>query len=256
MALRMLYSLPFFILLGWHGARSAPAALRRADWRELVILGVLGYYAASYLDFLGLRHISAALERVILFVYPTIVVLFTAWQQRRWPNPRERLSLLLCYVGIALAMLHDIRHQPGEVWLGVILVLGSALAYAVYLLRAAPLVQRLGTARVVAWATTVASILAVTQFSVMRPVAALYTQPWPVHALSIAMAVFSTVLPIWLVSDAIGRLGAGRTAIIGSLGPVLTMALAWAVLGEPIGLLQVAGALLVIVGVRLASMPQ
>ena len=256
MALRMLYSLPFFLVLGLHAARQAPHSISGADCRELLLLGLLGYYAASYLDFLGLRHISAALERVILFVYPTIVVLFSAWQQRRWPSPMQRLALLLCYCGVVLAMLHDLRNQTGSVWIGGALVLGSAVSYAVYLLRAGPLLQRLGSARVAAWATTYASLLAVAQFFALRPPSALVTQPWQVHALSIAMAVFSTVLPIWLVSDAVRRLGAGTTAIIGSLGPVLTMLLAWAFLAEPLGLLQVLGALLVIIGVRLAAMTQ
>jgi drug/metabolite transporter (DMT)-like permease len=253
MALRMLYSLPFFIILGVHAARRAPLSLSGAEWRELALLGLFGYYAASYLDFLGLRHISAALERVILFIYPTIVVLFTAWQQRRWPTSAQRLALLLCYSGVALAVVHDLRGSVGEVWFGGALVLASALSYAVYLLRAAPLLHRLGSARVSAWATGFASCLALVQFLALRPASAAWSQPWPVHALSLAMAVFSTVVPVWLVAEAIRRLGAGSTAIIGSLGPVLTMLLAWALLGEPLGLLQVLGALLVIIGVRLAA---
>ena len=256
LALRMLYSLPFFLILGLHASRSVPLPLGRADWRELLLLGVFGYYAASYLDFLGLRHISAALERVILFIYPTIVVLFTAWQQRRWPTPPQRLSLLLCYLGVVLATLHDLQHSQGQVWIGGLLVLASAIAYAVYLLRAAPLLQRLGSARVAAGATSLASVLALAQFFALRPASTLFSQPWPVHALSIAMAVFSTVLPIWLVSEAIRRLGAGTTAIIGSLGPVLTMLLAWALLSEPLGALQILGALFVIIGVRLAAVTQ
>ena len=258
MALRMLYSLPLFLLLGLHATRAEPRPrpLGRSDWRDLFLLGVLGYYAASYLDFLGLRHISAALERVILFIYPTIVVLFTAWQQRRWPTPPQRLALLLCYLGVVLAMLHDLQNQQGQVWIGGALVLGSAIAYAVYLLRAAPLLQQLGSARVAAGATSIASLLALLQFFALRPPATLFSQPWPVHGYSIAMAVFSTVLPIWLVSEAIRRLGAGTTAIIGSLGPVLTMLLAWAFLSEPLGAMQIVGALLVIIGVRLAAVTQ
>jgi len=253
LALRMLYSLPLFILLGLHTLRRAPLVLRAADWRELLVLGVLGYYAASYLDFLGLQHISAALERVILFIYPTIVVLFTAWQQRRWPARSLWWALLLCYTGIALAMLQDLRTYPGEVWLGGALVLASAIAYAAYLLRAAPVLQRLGSARVTAWATALASVMAVIQFLVTRPLANLALQPWQVHALCAAMAVFSTVLPIWLVSEAIRRLGAGPTAILGSLGPVLTMLLAWGILGEHLGVQQLLGGALVIIGVRLAA---
>lgn len=253
LALRMLYTLPLFLVLGVTAGRTATVPIRGADWRALVMLGVLGYYAASYLDFLGLKHVSAALERVILFIYPTIVVLFTAWSERRSPGRDTWMALALCYAGVALAVTHELRGPGGEVLLGGALVFASAVSYAVYLLRAGPLLARLGSTRVAAWATVVACVLAVAQFVALRPLGSLAAQPWQVHALSAAMAVFSTVLPIWLVSEAIRRLGAGPTAIIGSLGPVITMALAWLVLGESLGALQLLGAALVIFGVRLVA---
>ena len=253
LALRMLYSLPLFLLLGVLAARGAPVAINAADLRALALLGALGYYASSYLDFLGLEHISAALERVILFIYPTIVVLFTAWREQRVPPRPTRAALLLCYAGVALVVTHDLRAGGGEVWIGGAMVFASAVSYAAYLLRAAPLLGRLGSAHVAAWATAVACVLALAQYAALRPLAALAVLPWPVHALSIAMAVFCTVLPILLVSEAIQRLGAGPTAMIGSLGPVMTLLLAWLVLGEALGPLQLLGAALVVGGVRLVA---
>ena len=253
LALRMLYSLPLFLLLGLAAARSAASPITAADWRALLVLGFLGYYVASYLDFLGLRHISAALERVILFTYPTMVVLFTAWQQRRAPPRSTWIALLLCYAGVALVVSHDLRGGAGSVLLGGALVFGSAVSYAIYLLRAGPLLGRLGSTRVAAWGTVIACMLAVLQFLLLRPVAALAAQPWQVQALSAAMAVFSTVLPVWLLSEAIRQLGAGTAAMIGSLGPVVTLLLAWLLLGEPLGTLQLLGAALVIGGVRLVA---
>ena len=253
LALRMTYALPLFLLLGFTAESTATTPIRAADWRALALLGALGYYGSSYLDFLGLEHISAALERVILFIYPTIVVLFTAWRVRRAPTRRTWGALLLCYAGVALAVTHELRAGTGDVLAGIALVFASAVLYASYLLRVGPLLARLGSARVAAWATTVACVLAVAQFLALRPFSSLAAQPWPVHALSAAMAVFSTVLPIWLVSEAISRLGAGRTAIIGSLGPVMTMLLAWLILGESLGVLQIAGAALVVFGVRLVA---
>ena len=187
LALRMLYSLPLFLLMGLAAARAAAVPISLADWRALALLGFLGYYAASYLDFLGLAHISAALERVILFVYPTIVVLFAAWRERRAPSRSTWGALLLCYAGIALVVAHDLR-LGGEVLIGGTLVFASAVSYAFYLLRAAPLLARHGSARVAAWATVVACLLAVAQFLAVRPTAALAAQPWPVHALSAAMS--------------------------------------------------------------------
>ncbi len=164
--------------------------------------------------------------------------------------------MLLCYAGVALVVAHDLRHGSGEVAIGGALVFASAVCYAVYLLRAGPLLARLGSARVAAWATVIACMAAVAQFLALRPIAALASQPWPVHALSAAMAVFSTVLPIWLVSEAIRRLGAGPTAMIGSLGPPITMLMAWLLLGEPLGALQLLGAALVIGGVRMVAVAE
>lgn len=252
LALRMLYSLPLFLLMGYT-ARNAAEPILAADWRSLLLLGLLGYYGSSYLDFLGLRHISAALERLILFVYPTIVVLYAAWRVRRAPARPTLIALALCYAGVALVVTHDVRSGHGDVLVGGTLVFASAICYAAYLLGAAPLLTRLGSARVAAWATLVACIAALLQFVLLRPLALAVAQPWQVQALSLAMAVFSTVLPIWLVSEGIRRLGAAPTAMIGSLGPPITMLLAWLLLGEALGALQVLGAALVVGGVRLVA---
>jgi len=250
LALRMLYSLPLFLLMGYVAARRAATPISPRDWRALLLLGLLGYYGSSYLDFLGLRHISAALERLILFTYPTIVVLYAAWHARRAPGRATWSALLLCYAGVALVVTHDARSGSGNVALGGALVFASAVCYATYLLRAGPVLARIGSARVAAWATVIACVASLLQFAALRPPGMLVAQPWPVQALSAAMAVFSTVLPIWLVSEAIRRLGASTTAMIGSLGPPITMLMAWLLLGERLGLLQLLGAALVIAGVR------
>ena len=255
LALRMLYALPLFLVLAYVAARQARAPITLADWRDLAVLGFFGYYMSSYLDFLGLQHISAALERVILFVYPTIVVLFTAWRARTMPSRATGLALAVCYIGVAFVIVHDVRTGQGHVLIGGLLVLASSLCYAVYLLRAGELLTRLGSTRVAAWATVFACTFVLIQFAVLRPLVSLGAQPWQVHGLSIAMAIFSTVLPIWLVSEAIRRLGAGSTAIIGSLGPVITMVTAWLVLGESLSALQWLGAALVIFGVGTLSKP-
>ena len=253
LALRMLYSLPLFLLMGLAATRSAAAPISAADWRALTLLGVLGYYTASYLDFLGLQYVSATLERVILFTYPTMVVLFTAWRERRLPTRSTWSALMLCYAGVALVVTHDLRSGGSEIVIGSALVFASAVSYAFYLLRAGPLLVRLGSARVAAWGTTIACVLALMQFVVLRPISSIVVQPWQVQTLSAAMAVFSTVLPVWLVSEAMRQLGAGPTAMIGSLGPVITLLLAWLLLGESFGALQLLGAGLVIYGVRIVA---
>jgi drug/metabolite transporter (DMT)-like permease len=132
----------------------------------------------------------------------------------------------------------------------VLLVFGCTLSYSIYLERAGQILPRIGSARFAAWATGAASVFALLQFLLMRPASALVAQPWQVHAVTLATAVFATVMPIWLVSEGMRILGSGPTAIIGSLGPVLTTLFAWALLDEPLGLLQLAGLVLVIAGVQ------
>lgn len=253
LALRMLYSLPLFLLMGLAAARSAAAPISAADWRALALLGVLGYYLASYLDFLGLQYISASLERMILFTYPAMVVLLTAWRVRRAPSGSTWGALLLCYAGVALMVAHDSRAGGSRVGLGSALVLASAVSYAFYLLRAAPLLLRLGPARVAAWGTSIACLLALAQFLLLRPLSAITDLHWQVQVLGVAMAVFATVLPVWWVSIAMRELGAGPTAMIGSLGPVITVLLAWLLLGESLGAVQLSGVALVVLGVRIVA---
>ena len=254
LALRLAFSLPFFLGMAWIGVGRAASPLTPRDWGWLFGLGLLGYYLASYLDFLGLQYLSAALERLILFVYPTLVVLFSAlWLGQ--PLTRPVLgALALCYAGIALAVAHDLRltGTAQDLALGGSLVFGSALSYALYLLGSGRVVGRLGAVRVTAFASLIACGLGIGQFLLLRPLAAL-VQPGPVYALALAMALFSTVLPVWAVAEAIRRLGPGPVALTGSLGPVVTLLLAWFLLDETLGIAQLIGAALVIMGVTVMA---
>ena len=254
LALRMACSLPFFIAMGWMSAHRATRRLTPQDGAWLFGLGLLGYYLASYLDFLGLRYIGAGLERLILFVYPTLVVLLSALWLGQPLTRRVLGALALCYAGIALAVAHDLRlaGSARDLALGGALVFGSALSYALYLLGSGRVVGRIGALRVTALASLIACGLAIGQFLLLRPLAAL-AQPGPVYALALAMALFSTVLPVWAVSEAIHRIGAGPVALTGSLGPIVTLLLAWLLLDEALGVAQGVGAALVIAGVTVMA---
>jgi drug/metabolite transporter (DMT)-like permease len=255
LALRMSYALPLFLVMAWLQQRRSPVTLTRADWSELALLGFLGYYLSSYLDFLGLRHVSAALERIILYVYPSLVVLLSALFLRRPLTARTLRLLALCYGGVALSVAPDVRLGGRGTVLGAVLVFASALSFAVYLMRCGEVMQRLGSTLVTAYATGVACLLCGLQFVLLRPLSSL-ARPWPVHAYGAAMAVFSTVLPVWLANEGIRRLGAATAAMVGSLGPVLTILLAAGFLGEPLNALQLVGAVVVILAVsRLARAP-
>lgn len=250
LALRMALSLPFFIVMGFIAQRQKPLVMDARDWGWMVGLGIFGYYLASYLDFLGLRYISAGLERLILFLYPTIVILLSALFLGKPITRRVLIAMSMCYLGIAFAVGHDlsVMGDRRDVLLGSALVFASALAYALYLMGNGVVVGRLGSMRVTAAATSVACILCIGQFLLMRPLSAL-DLPWQVYGLSLAMALFATVAPVWLVSEAIRRLGAGPVSLTGTLGPVVTIGLGWLMLGELVGPAQLVGALMVIGGV-------
>lgn len=255
LALRMVLSVPFFLAAAWWLRRSAPETMSSRDWVTVLGLGLLGYYLAALLDFLGLEHVSAGLERLVLFLYPTLVVVITAVVFRRPIAGRELLALGLSYAGIALVFLRDVVIGQTEVMFGSALVFGSALAYAVYLVGSGEVVQRLGAMRFTAYAMTVACLASVVQFLVTQPVRALI-QPVPVYAMALGMALLSTVMPAFMLSAGIRRIGARSAGLISAIGPVSTILLAAVYLGEPVTAAQLAGTALVIGGVLVVSLPR
>jgi drug/metabolite transporter (DMT)-like permease len=255
LTLRMLYSAPFFVVIAWWVGR-APRATRIAprDWRLLIGLGFIGYYLASLLDFLGLQYISASLERLVLFLYPTIVVVLSALFLAQPVTHRAAAALALSYAGIALAVWHDVRitGDPSSIALGSALVFSSALGYAIYLVAAGGVIARLGSSRFIAWAMLASTAFIAVQFALTRPLSALRL-PWSVHAITLAMAVFCTVLPTWMIAESIRRIGASTASLIGSLGPLFTIGFGALLLAEPVNLLQLMGVALVLTGVILVS---
>lgn len=253
LAMRMAMSLPFFM---WVAARSHAGAIRigAGDAARLVVLGLLGYYGASILDFIGLQYISAGLERLILFVYPTLTVLIGVLFQGQRVGRREVGAIVLCYLGIAFAFAHDLSFSDNsrDIWIGGAFVFGSALSYALYLSGSASMITRLGSARFTALAMLLSSGATLLHFVIEQPLTAL-VQPLPVYVISLGMAVFSTVLPVFAQSAAIRQLGSGRAVLIGSLGPVMTIGLGWLVLNESISLAQIGGAAMVMGGVLLVG---
>lgn len=248
-ALRMLLAAPVFVVVAWREARRG-VPLTARDWLTVTVLGLFGYYGASMLDFYGLLYISAGLERLVLFTYPTLTLLIGWLAHGRRITPREIVASLLCYGGIGLAVVHDIEvtGEAAVIALGCALVFGSSLSFALYLTGAAAPIRKLGATRFSALATLVLTVAVMLHFVAVRPLDVL-VQPAPVLWLAVAMALFSTVLPVFLQSAAIRRMGAQTAALVGSTGPVITVFLAWWMLDEPVSTLQVAGTALVIAGV-------
>lgn len=251
LALRMLVAMPFFLLMGAWAARRAPT-LSRGDRLRVLALGFCGYYLASLLDFLGLAYISATLERVILYLTPTIVLLMGAVLARRRPTQRQLIALAISYAGVALAFGHDLHVAGGRVLQGGLLVLGSALAYAVYLYGSGEIVQRVGAVRLTAYASTVASVLCIGQYFLFEPWA-LPQLPAQVYWLSLLNGTMCTVLPVLATMIGIRRIGSGPASQIGMIGPVSTIVLSLLILHEPMGPWQIAGTVLVVVGVLTVS---
>ena len=253
LSLRMLFALPVFVWVAWQSSRQA-APLSRRDGLILAALGMLGYYGASIFDFLGLQYITAGLERLILFTYPTLTLLIGVLFMGKSIKPREAGALLLTYLGIGLAFVHDLEFsgEKDAVLIGGLFVFASSLAYAMYLSGSAPMIKRVGAARFTALTIIVSTLATLLHFVIAQPISAL-NQPLPVYAYSAAMAIFSTVLPVFMLSAAIRRIGASTTALIGTLGPVLTVFLSWWLLDEPLSLAQIAGTGLVLAGVLVVS---
>lgn len=254
--LRMLFSLPFFAGLAlWRHLRGGDAPLRPAQWRILLLTGFLGYYLAALLDMLGLQYIPASLERLLLFLYPTMVVALSALFLRRPVTGRQVVAMALSYAGILLVFLHagGPALGRGSLVLGAGLVLASSLAYSVYLILSGEAVGRIGAVRYTAYASIIACGFTFGHFLATRPLAALQV-PAPVYAMTLLMALVSTVLPTILMSEGLRRVGANRASLVSSVGPVITIGLGALFLGERLAPLQLAGAAIVLLGVTLVSL--
>ena len=252
---RMLFALPFFIAMGLWAERQAIARanpLTRRDVIDIVGLGFVGYYLSSYLDFLGLQYITASLERLILYLNPTLVVLM-GWLIYKKPiHPVRMFAMAVSYSGVRVVFSHELSLAGANVALGSSLVFASAVSYAVYLLYSGQLVQRIGALRLVGWATSVACVCCMAQFVLLRPLSDAVV---PVEVLWLAMlnSVACTVAPVLMVMMAIERIGAALTAQTGMIGPMSTITLGVLLLDEPLNAWIGVGTLLVVGGVFIVS---
>ncbi|MGW7771557.1 DMT family transporter [Pseudomonas machongensis] len=251
LALRMGLSLPLFAWLVWASRGPASTPLTLGDGFRVAVLGLLGYYLSSLFDFYGLQFISAGLERLILFTYPTLVLVFQAIALRERPTPRTLLAMGLCYLGLGIAFVHDLGTAGGghAVLVGSLWVFASAVTYALYYSGTGVMLKRMGSMRMAGLCGSASSLMVLAHYLLVADVTQLAQLPAAVWANATMMALFSTVLPIYWVALAIQRLGPTHTAAVGNLGPVLTMLASWAILSEAISGYQIAGLVLVLLGV-------
>lgn len=256
LALRMIFALPFFLVSAFVSSRK-PENIKftNLQWLSVAALGLLGYYVSSLLDFIGLEYVSAGIERLILFVYPTLVLLFSAMIFRIRIGRYQWLAVGITYVGLTLALFGEIDIKlnfTDHFYLGVVSIFGCAVTYALYIVGSGRLIPMVGASKFNSYAMSFACIAVLLHYFVSGN-ASLFNFSTSVYGYTIAMALVSTVIPSYLISEGIKRIGSDNAAIVASVGPVSTILQAYLFLGEPILGLQIAGTVLILAGVFIIS---
>jgi drug/metabolite transporter (DMT)-like permease len=250
----MLFALPFYIAVAIWVKTQKPSKLTKKEIWQIVGLGLLSYYISSLFDFMGLQYISAGLERLILYIYPTLVLLILAFVKHKKIQPAEKIALAIAYAGMFLVFVHDIRLNNS--WQltaqGSLLVLVSAITFAIFIVAAGDMIPRIGSLRFTAYGMISACVGVIVHNLITEDVQGFH-QATPVYELAFLLAVFCTVLPSFLMNEGIRILGSGKAASLGIMGPVITLFLGALILDEAVGPIQIIGAVLVIGGVALVS---
>jgi drug/metabolite transporter (DMT)-like permease len=240
LGLRMAYALPGFIVAGWFAGRGAPPLAGR-QWARLALLGFVGYYLSAMMNFAGLRHISVGMERMVLYTYPTLVVIGSALFLKMKVRPLVVAAIVISYAGILTGYAGETRAADGNALTGVGLVFGSAVTYAYFVIASGGLIREIGPMRFTAHAVGMSCLFVIIHFLATHSLAGLAEVPAAVHGYALILAVFGTLIPSFLLGIGLRRAGATRFAIIGTVGPMATVVLAWAVLGEGMNGAQIAG---------------
>ena len=252
LGLRMLFSLPLFVIAGLY--KKGETKIARQDWFSMGAIGITGFYMASYLDFLGLQYISASLERLILYIYPTLVLLMSAIFFKKKITRIQFISLLISYFGLAIVFSGKITTTGNSnPLLGGGFVFLAALTYAIYLVGSGQLLPRIGTRRFTAY-SMIAACLAVLLHYAIAGTESLFNFSIRIYGLAIYMAIFATFLPTFLMAEGIRILGSNTASIISAIGPISTILLAYFILGEHLLIHQWVGAVIVISGVLLITL--
>jgi drug/metabolite transporter (DMT)-like permease len=252
--LRMLFSFPFYVVIAYlHRNDVQEIKTTRKDYLWLVFFGLVGYYLASLFDFVGLTYIKASLERIILFVYPTIVILLNRLFLKQPITKTQIIAIFLSYLGILIAFSDEVAIGGKKVYIGGFFVLLSAITYASYLAGSGWLIPKFGVVKFTTYAMLVSCCSVFLHYSFTNEIT-LFNLPWQVYGLGFLIAVFATVIPSFLVSYSIKIISSSNFAIVSGIGPISTIVLAAIFLNETLTLFQLFGALLVITGIVIASL--
>lgn len=252
--LRMLFALPFYLAMAFWLHKQSQLTLNKRDLLQILGLGLIGYYVSSLLDFWGLEFISAGLERLTLYIYPTIVILMLAFWKKKIISRKEKFALAIAYAGMIFVFYHELQfHQTlSSTIKGGLLVFTGAITYAFFVVMTSEKAKQVGSLTFTTYCMLSASAGVILHNLLLTDLHQL-EQPTEVYWLALALAIFSTVIPSFLMNKGISSIGASKAAIMGSIGPVVTLFLGAWFLDEVIGPVQLVGAALVIGGVSLAG---
>lgn len=252
--LRMLFSLPFYLIIAFFLSKDEKnVQLTRQEWLMIGGLGILSYYISSMLDFLGLQYVSAGVERLILFTYPTMVVILSAFILKKRITPPQYIALILTYIGVAIAFVAEKGlGEQKDLIKGGLYILTCAFTYSLYVVGTGQLAQRVGSIKFTCYAMMAATIPTLIQ-SLAYNRMDIFNYPVEIYGLTVWLVVIATVIPTFLIVEGIRIVGAGNSSIIGFVGPVSTIFLAYFLLGEKVSFLQLLGTAIVLVGVFLIT---
>ncbi len=248
LTLRLGFAFPIYLLINtFRSKKEDQKSVTSKDWMLIIFLGFIGYYISSYLDFWGLQYISAGLERLILFVYPTITTILAALILKKKITTKQIIAIAIAYFGIFISF-QDNMDGNENIWMGGLLVFLSAVTYAFYLVGADKLIPKYGATRFTSYCMIVSCLVVFIHFALEQP-SDIFNLSWEVYGLGFILSIFCTVLPTYMIGEAIKRIGASSTSILSTAGPVSVIFIAYVVLGEPITIIQIAGTVVVIVGI-------
>ncbi len=260
---RMLFALPCYLLIGAYTLKFTDQTFhsKSRTIMSAMMVGVLAYYFAALFDLIGLQYVSAQLGRMILYTYPTFVTLFGLWLFKYRVNPLTWIALIVSYAGIGLIFIHDLGFYGSEVVRGALWIVASAVCFSLYLLFSKRLIHQLGSVLFTCIAMGAASLAICLHYIVARVAGDgdLFGAgiPHPTAlALILVMSIACTVVPSFMISAAIKRIGASKTSIAGTFGPAMTAVFAVMLIGEAFTLYHFLGMALVISAITMASLKQ
>ena len=255
LALRMIFSLPFFAVSAWWATlKSSNVKFTAKQWIAVGLIGCLGYYISSLLDFIGLQYVTAGIERLILFAYPTMVLLMSALIFKVNINRAQWIALVITYVGLLIAFWGEVSFvgKSTHFYLGAGSIFICAITYAMYIVGSGRIIPAVGATKFNSYAMSFAALAVIIHFIIVNDNSLLFLD-FEIYAYSFLMAIIGTVIPSYLVTQGINRVGSDNTAIIGSVGPVSTIVQAYFFLNEPIHLMQLSGTALILTGILIIS---